>query len=155
MAKGTVNKVTLIGRLGQDPEIRFTGDGAAVASFSVATNESWKSKDGETQERTEWTKVTVFGSTAEKYVQPYVKKGTLVYIEGSLKTDKWQDKEGNNRYSTEIVANTVQFLGGRDSEGASSGGYRSSGGFDGGRSSSAAPAPAPAPASSDIDDIPF
>ena len=81
MAKGTVNKVTLIGRLGQDPEIRFTGDGAAVASFSVATNESWKGKDGETQERTEWTKVTVFGNTAEKYIQPYVKKGTLVYIE--------------------------------------------------------------------------
>ena len=103
MAKGTVNKVTLIGRLGQDPEIRFTGDGAAVASFSVATNESWKGKDGETQERTEWTKVTVFGSTAEKYVQPYVKKGTLVYIEGSLKTDKWQDKEGNERYQQELL----------------------------------------------------
>ena len=98
MAKGTVNKVTLIGRLGQDPEIRFTGDGAAVASFSVATNESWKGKDGETQERTEWTKVTVFGNTAEKYIQPYVKKGTLVYIEGSLKTDKWQDKDGNEYY---------------------------------------------------------
>ena len=82
MAKGTVNKVTLIGRLGQDPEIRFTGDGAAVASFSVATNESWKSKDGETQERTEWTKVTVFGSTAEKYVQPYVKKRNLGLYRG-------------------------------------------------------------------------
>ena len=93
MAKGTVNKVTLIGRLGQDPEIRFTGDGAAVASFSVATNESWKSKDGETQERTEWTKVTVFGSTAEKYVQPYVKKGTLVYIEGSLKLTNGKTKK--------------------------------------------------------------
>ena len=113
MAKGTVNKVTLIGRLGQDPEIRFTGDGAAIASFSVATNESWKSKDGETQERTEWTKVTVFGSTAEKYVQPYVKKGTLVYIEGSLKTDKWQDKEGNDRYTTEIVASEMRMLGKR------------------------------------------
>mgnify|MGYP003326258433 CR=1 FL=1 len=118
MAKGTVNKVTLIGRLGQDPEIRFTGDGAAVASFSVATNESWKSKDGEMQERTEWTKVTVFGSTAEKYVQPYVKKGTLVYIEGSLKTDKWQDKEGQDRYTTEIVGNEMQML---DSRGMSDG----------------------------------
>ena len=93
MAKGTINKVTLIGRLGQDPEIRFTGDGNAVASFSVATNESWKDKDGVMQERTEWTKCTVFGPSAEKYIQPYVKKGTLVYVEGSLKTDKWQDKE--------------------------------------------------------------
>ena len=92
MAKGTVNKVTLIGRLGQDPEIRFTGEGNAVASFSVATNESWKSKDGNIQERTEWTKVTVFGATAEKYVQPYAKKGTLVYVEGSLKTDKCKTK---------------------------------------------------------------
>ena len=72
MAKGTVNKVTLIGRLGQDPEIRFTGDGNAIASFSVATNESWKNKNGEIQERTEWTKCTVFGATAEKYVQPYL-----------------------------------------------------------------------------------
>lgn len=118
MAKGTVNKVTLIGRLGQDPEIRFTGEGNAVASFSVATNESWKSKDGNIQERTEWTKVTVFGATAEKYVQPYVKKGTLVYVEGSLKTDKWQDKDGNDKYSTGVVANNyggIQILGGGDS----------------------------------------
>ena len=118
MAKGTVNKVTLIGRLGQDPEIRFTGEGNAVASFSVATNESWKSKDGNIQERTEWTKVTVFGATAEKYVQPYVKKGTLVYVEGSLKTDKWQDKDGNDKYSTGVVANNyggIQILGGGES----------------------------------------
>ena len=118
MAKGTVNKVTLIGRLGQDPEIRFTGEGNAVASFSVATNESWKSKDGNIQERTEWTKVTVFGATAEKYVQPYVKKGNLVYVEGSLKNDKWQDKDGNDKYSTGVVANNyggIQILGGGDS----------------------------------------
>ena len=118
MAKGTVNKVTLIGRLGQDPEIRFTGEGNAVASFSVATNESWKSKDGNIQERTEWTKGTVFGATAAKYVQPYVKKGTLVYVEGSLKTDKWQDKDGNDKYSTGVVANNyggIQILGGGDS----------------------------------------
>ena len=118
MAKGTVNKVTLVGRLGQDPEIRFTGEGNAIASFSVATNESWKSKDGTMQERTEWTKVTVFGTTAEKYVQPYIKKGTLVYVEGSLKTDKWQDKDGNDKYSTGVVANInggVQILGGGES----------------------------------------
>ena len=118
MAKGTVNKVTLVGRLGQDPEIRFTGEGNAIASFSVATNESWKSKDGTMQERTEWTRVTVFGTTAEKYVQPYIKKGTLVYVEGSLKTDKWQDKDGNDKYSTGVVANIyggVQILGGGES----------------------------------------
>ena len=118
MAKGTVNKVTLVGRLGQDPEIRFTGEGNAIASFSVAKNESWKSKDGTMQERTEWTKVTVFGTTAEKYVQPYIKKGTLVYVEGSLKTDKWQDKDGNDKYSTGVVANIyggVQILGGGES----------------------------------------
>ena len=118
MAKGTVNKVTLVGRLGQDPEIRFTGEGNAIASFSVATNESWKAKDGTMQERTEWTKVTVFGTTAEKYVQPYIKKGTLVYVEGSLKTDKWQDKDGNDKYSTGVVANIyggVQILGGGES----------------------------------------
>ena len=118
MAKGTVNKVTLVGRLGQDPEIRFTGEGNAIATFSVATNESWKSKDGTMQERTEWTKVTVFGTTAEKYVQPYIKKGTLVYVEGSLKTDKWQDKDGNDKYSTGVVANIyggVQILGGGES----------------------------------------
>ena len=123
MAKGTVNKVTLVGRLGQDPEIRFTGEGNAIASFSVATNESWKSKDGTMQERTEWTKVTVFGTTAEKYVQPYIKKGTLVYVEGSLKTDKWQDKDGNDKYSTGVVANIyggVQILGGGESNMGSS-----------------------------------
>ena len=130
MAKGTVNKVTLIGRLGQDPEIRFTGEGAAIASFSVATNESWKSKDGETQERTEWTKVTVFGSTAEKYVQPYVKKGTLVSIEGTLQTRSWEDKDGNTRYTTEVVANPfggVQILNSGD---GGAGNYDSSAGMD-------------------------
>ena len=115
MAKGTLNKVLLIGRLGKDPEIRFSGDGRAMASFSIATNESWKDKEGNQQERTDWHNCMVYGVSAEKYVQPYVKKGTLVYIEGSLKTDKWQDKEGNDRYSTGVVANNyggVQILGG-------------------------------------------
>jgi|TARA_B110000263_G_scaffold233522_1_gene230412 single-strand DNA-binding protein len=129
MAKGTVNKVTLIGRLGQDPEIRFSGDGKAIASFSVATNESWKNKNGEVQERTEWTKCTAFGGTAEKYIQPYVKKGSLVYIEGSLKTDKWQDKDGNDKYSTGVVLNNfggIQILGGGDNNSN----YDSAGGMD-------------------------
>ena len=128
MAKGTVNKVTLIGRLGQDPEIRFSGDGKAIASFSVATNESWKDKNGEVQERTEWTKCTAFGGTAEKYIQPYVKKGSLVYIEGSLKTDKWQDKDGNDKYSTSVVINN---FGGIQILGCGEGGnYERSGGMD-------------------------
>ena len=77
MAKGTVNKVTLIGRLGQDPEIRFSGDGKAIATFSVATNESWKNKDGEVQERTEWTRCTASGATADNYAKPYITKGSL------------------------------------------------------------------------------
>jgi len=128
MAKGTVNKVTLIGRLGQDPEIRFSGDGKAIATFSVATNESWKNKDGEAQERTEWTKCTAFGGTAEKFIQPYVKKGNLVYISGSLKTDKWQDKDGNDKYSTGVVLDPfggIEILGGGDG-----GKYEKSDGMD-------------------------
>ena len=114
--------------MGQDPEIRFSGDGKAIASFSVATNESWKDKNGEVQERTEWTKCTAFGGTAEKYIQPYVKKGSLVYIEGSLKTDKWQDKDGNDKYSTGVVLNNfggIQILGGGEG-----GNYERSGGMD-------------------------
>ena len=130
MAKGTVNKVTLIGRLGQDPEIRFTGDGNAIASFSVATNESWKNKNGEIQERTEWTKCTVFGATAEKYIEPYVKKGTLVSIEGTLQTRDWEDKEtGAKRYKTEVVVNPfggIQILG----SAGDGGNYDSSAGID-------------------------
>ena len=115
MAKGTLNKVLLVGRLGNDPEIRFSGEGNAIANFSIATNETWKDKEGNQQEKTHWHNIVVFGASAEKYIQPYVKKGTLVYIEGSLKTDKWQDKEGNERYSTGVVANNyggVQILGG-------------------------------------------
>ena len=121
MSKGTVNKVIVVGRLGQDPEIRYTQDGAAVATFSVATNESWKTKEGETQERTEWIKCTAFGPSVEKYIQPYIKKGTQVYVEGSLRTDKWQDKEGNDRYSTGVVVNNyggLQIVGSGSSSGA-------------------------------------
>jgi|TARA_B100001105_G_scaffold250766_1_gene239534 single-strand DNA-binding protein len=115
MAKGTLNKVLLIGRLGQDPEIRHTKNGQAVASFSIATNESWRDKEGGQQERTDWHNCVAFGPTAEKYIEPYVKKGTLVSIEGTLQTRSWDDKEGNKRYTTEVVANAfggVQILGG-------------------------------------------
>ena len=122
MAKGTLNKVLLIGRLGQDPEIRHTQGGQAVASFSVATNESWRDKEWNQQERTDWHNCVSFGATAEKYIGPYVTKGTLVSIEGTLQTRSWEDKEGNKKYTTEVVVNPfggIQILGssGRDSSG--------------------------------------
>ena len=114
MAKGTLNKVFLVGRLGKDPEIRFSGDGNAIANFSIATNETWKSKEGTQQEKTDWHNIVVFGASAEKYIQPYVKKGTLVSVEGKLQTRDWEDKDGNKRYTTEVVADIyggVQILG--------------------------------------------
>tara|TARA_B100000427_G_scaffold233522_1_gene196562 strand:+ start:10543 stop:10986 length:444 start_codon:yes stop_codon:yes gene_type:complete len=125
MAKGTLNKVLLIGRLGKDPEIRHTKDGNAVATFSVATNESWRDKEGNQQERTDWHNCVAFGATAEKYIEPYVTKGTLVSIEGTLQTRSWEDKEGNTRYTTEVVANNfggVQILGSSGGDTASGGG---------------------------------
>ena len=114
MAKGTVNKVFLVGRLGKDPEIRFSGDGNAIANFSIATNETWKNKEGNQEEKTDWHNIVVFGASAEKYIQPYVKKGTLVSVEGKLQTRDWEDKDGNKRYTTEVVADIyggVQILG--------------------------------------------
>ena len=114
MAKGTLNKVFLVGRLGKDPEIRFSGDGNAIANFSIATNETWKNKEGAQQEKTDWHNIVVFGASAEKYIQPYVKKGTLVSVEGKLQTRDWEDKDGNKRYTTEVVADLyggVQILG--------------------------------------------
>ena len=114
MAKGTLNKVFLVGRLGKDPEIRFSGDGNAIANFSIATNETWKNKEGTQQEKTDWHNIVVFGASAEKYIQPYVKKGTLVSVEGKLQTRDWEDKDGNKRYTTEVIADLyggVQILG--------------------------------------------
>ena len=114
MAKGTLNKVFLVGRLGKDPEIRFSGDGSAIANFSIATNETWKNKEGNQQEKTDWHNIVVFGASAEKYIQPYVKKGTLVSVEGKLQTRDWEDKDGNKRYTTEVIADLyggVQILG--------------------------------------------
>jgi len=112
MARG-INKVILIGNLGNDPEVRYTAGGAAVSNISVATSESWKDKEtGEQQDRTEWHRVVFFGRLAE-IVAEYLKKGSQIYVEGRLQTRKWQDKEGNDRYSTEIVASEMQMLGGR------------------------------------------
>jgi len=117
MAKG-INKVILIGNLGSDPDVRYTSTGAAVANITVATSDQWKDKQtGENQERTEWHRVVFFNRLAE-VVGEYLKKGSQVYIEGRLQTRKWQDKEGQDRYTTEIVANEMQMIGSRPGSGA-------------------------------------
>jgi single-strand DNA-binding protein len=113
----SVNKVILVGRLGQNPEVRYTPSGAAVANFSVATNESWMDKSGQKQERTEWHRVVVWGKLAELCAQ-YLTKGRQCYLEGRLQTRQWQDKDNQTKYTTEIQAQTVQFLGGGAREGA-------------------------------------
>jgi single-strand DNA-binding protein len=120
MARG-INKVILIGNLGADPETRAMPSGTTVANLRIATSESWRDKQtGEQQERTEWHRVALFGRLAE-IAGEYLKKGSQVYIEGSLRTRKWQDKQGNERYSTEIVGNELQMLGGRGGSGAGAG----------------------------------
>lgn len=105
-----LNKAQLIGRLGRDPETRYTGSGLAVANFSIATSEKFKDKNGEKREKTEWHKITAWGKLAE-ICQQYLKKGMLVFIEGSIGTREWQDKEGIKRYSTEITAREMKMLG--------------------------------------------
>lgn len=112
MSRG-INKVILVGNLGNDPDTRYTAGGAAVANISLATTDSWKDKEtGQQQDRTEWHRVVFFGRLAE-IVGEYLRKGSQVYVEGRLQTRKWQDKTGNDRYSTEIVASEMQMLGGR------------------------------------------
>jgi len=127
MARG-INKVILIGNLGADPETRAMPSGTTVANLRVATSESWRDKQtGEQQERTEWHRVALFGRLAE-VAGEYLRKGSQVYIEGSLRTRKWQDKQGNERYSTEIIGNDLQMLGGRGGGGATMGAGAASGG---------------------------
>jgi len=110
MARG-VNKVILVGNLGKDPETRYMPSGSAVTNLTLATSESWKDKQtGDQQERTEWHKIAMFGRLAEIAAE-YLRKGSQVYIEGKLRTRKWQDKEGKDRYTTEIVADEMQMLG--------------------------------------------
>jgi len=112
MARG-VNKVILVGNLGKDPEVRYMPNGNAVANITLATSESWKDKQtGEQQEKTEWHRVVMFRRLGE-IAGEYLKKGSQVYVEGSLRTNKWQDKSGNDRYTTEIIANEMQMLGSR------------------------------------------
>jgi len=108
----SVNKVILIGNLGRDPEVRYMPSGDAVANITIATTETWKDKSGEKQEQTEWHRVAMFGKTAE-IAGEYLKKGSQVYIEGKLQTRKWTDKEGQERYTTEIRADRMQMLGSR------------------------------------------
>ena len=136
-----VNKVILVGNLGRDPEIRYTKDGQAVANFTLATSESFTSRDGKREERTEWHRIVVWGKTAENCAQ-YLAKGRTVYIEGRIQTREWEDKEGQKRKTTEVVAQTVQFLGGP----------RGSGAAPAREAGSEAPAEESAPAG---DDIPF
>ena len=148
MARG-VNKAIILGSLGQDPDIRYTAGGAAVANISIATNEQWKDKQsGEMQERTEWHRVVFFGRLAE-IVGEYLRKGSQVYVEGRIQTRKWQDKEGKDRYTTEIVANEMQMLGSK------SGGTTAS--FDQSQQPQQSAPAAPAKGSNDDfdDDIPF
>lgn len=148
MARG-INKVILVGTCGKDPETRYMPSGGAVTSISVATNESWKDKQtGEKQERTEWHNITFFGRLAE-IAGEYLKKGSQVYIEGSLRTEKWQDKQGQDRYTTKVIANEMQMLGGRPGGG---------GGDFAPQQQQSQPQPANQPAPVDDsfdDDIPF
>ena len=154
MARG-INKVILIGNLGQDPEVKYMPSGGAVANVTVATSDSWKDKStGEQKEKTEWHRVVFFNRLAE-IVGEYLKKGSKVYIEGRLQTRKWQDQSGNDRYTTEIVANEMQML---DSRGGGGGGNfdQSSSQSSGQSSNQPAAAAAPAGGMADFDDdIPF
>ena len=152
MARG-VNKVILVGNLGGDPEVRYMPSGGAVATVTVATSEVWKDKNtGQKQEHTEWHRVVFFNRLGE-IAGEYLKKGSKVYVEGSLRTRKWQDKSGQDRYTTEIVGSDLQML---DSKGGgASGGYQQSS-YNNNNASGPAPQPVDAPDYSDFDDdIPF
>ncbi|WP_414901336.1 single-stranded DNA-binding protein [Sphingomonas flavalba] len=143
---GSVNKVILVGNLGADPDARSLNNGGEVVNLSVATSERWNDRDGQRQERTEWHRVVIFNENLGKVAKQYLRKGSSVYLEGQLQTRKWQDNEGKDRYSTEIVLQRFRgelvLLGGREGGGGSGGGDswgdsgRGGGGFSGGQSSS-------------------
>ena len=148
----SVNKVILIGNLGRDPEVRYTPSGAAVCNVTVATSRSWKSKEsGEKVEETEWHRVVFYDRLAE-IAGEYLKKGRSIYVEGRLKTRKWQDKDGVEKYTTEIVAQEMNMLGGREGMGGGAGGgggeEEGGGGYSGGAPQRQAPASRPAPLAS-------
>jgi single-strand DNA-binding protein len=151
MARG-INKVILVGNLGADPETRYMPSGSAVTNLSVATSESWKDKQtGEQTERTEWHKVVMFDRLAEIAAE-YLRKGSQVYIEGKLQTRKWQDRDGNDRWTTEIRANEMQMLGGRGGAGGSFGGGQQQGG---GAPQQGGGGPPPSSAADFFDDVLF
>jgi single-strand DNA-binding protein len=154
----SVNKVILIGNLGRDPETRYMPDGGAITNVSVATTEQWKDKNGEKQEKTEWHRVAFFGKLAE-IAGEYLKKGSQVYVEGRLQTRKWQDKDGQDKYTTEIVANVMQMLGSRQGMGGGAPDRDAGGGEASGSRPSAASKPAAKAAGGKFDDfeddIPF
>jgi len=139
----SVNKVLLIGNLGKDPEVRFTPGGRAVARFPVATSEVWNDQEGQRQERTEWHNIVVWGKQAETCGQ-YLAKGRQVFLEGSIRSRQYDDKEGNRRYITEVVAQRVQFLGSRGDGARGGGGGGGGGGME-----------APPPPAAEDDDVPF
>src|SRR6187455_3053164 len=156
----SVNKVIIVGNLGRDPETRYMPDGGAITNISIATTETWKDKQGEKQEKTEWHRVAFFGKLAE-IAGEYLKKGSQVYVEGRLQTRKWQDKDGADKYTTEIVANAMQMLGSRQGMGGGSASEREPAEGGGASRGSARPAGAGAgkPAGGKFDDfeddIPF
>ncbi|MEE2727104.1 MAG: single-stranded DNA-binding protein [Candidatus Latescibacterota bacterium] len=145
MARG-VNKVILIGNLGGDPEVRYTPDGVAVANFSLATTESWKDRNGERQERTEWHRLVLWRQLAE-IAKNYLRKGSKLYVEGKLQTRSWDDQSGQKRYTTEVVVNEMEMLDSREGGGGNMGG----GGSDPGPSQP----PPYNPQGGDDDDLPF
>ncbi len=142
---GSVNKVILVGRLGKDPEMRFTPNGKAVTNFTMATSEIWSDQNGEKQERTEWHRIVTWGKLAENCAK-LLSKGKQVYVEGRLQTRQWDDKDGNKKYTTEIIANNMQILSPMDSSGARSQDASSDPGFNPDES---------IPSSPEFDDIPF
>ncbi len=159
MARG-INKVILIGNLGKDPETKSFPSGGSVTNVTVATSDSWRDKEGNQQERTEWHRVVFHNKLAEIAAQ-YLRKGSKVYIEGSLRTRKWQDKEGRDQYTTEVHANEMQMLDTKGAGGGSGGGddfgssARSSGAPRSGSAPASRPTPAPADTGFEDDDIPF
>jgi len=155
MARG-INKVIVVGNLGGDPETRYMPSGSAVTNMTVATNESWKDKQtGEQKERTEWHKVAMFGRLAEIAAE-YLRKGSQVYIEGKLRTRKWQGQDGQDRYTTEIIADEMQMLGGRGGAGGGGGSFGGGSQQGGGQQQGGGGTPPPQPGPDDFDDdIPF
>lgn len=159
----SVNKVILVGNLGKDPEVRYLPSGEGFASATLATTDKWKDKSGQMQERTEWHNLSFFGRLAE-VVRQYLKKGSKIYVEGSIRTEKWQDKDGKDRYTTKIVVNTMQMLGSR--QGGGNGDGNGDGNYQGGaeqfaqRPAAAPNRPAAPPAAKNSfddfdDDLPF